>query len=104
MIWQILLRGAIQGLIVAIKRKVGHEVVDVMQASIALAASSALGGAEAKAVASAHFLEQVRELKLAIYDELVAAASDGLPSILNLLMEALVQKAKLGTSAGAGKA
>lgn len=95
MIWKIILRGAIQGLIVAIQKRVGKEVVDVMQAAIALAASSALSGAAARAEATAYFIEQVKELNAAVYEEIVSGAAEGLPSILNLLMEALLQRAKL---------
>lgn len=95
MVWQMILRGAIQALIVAIQRRIGKEVVDVMQAAIAMAASSALSGAAARAEATAYFVEQVKELNQALYEEIVVGAAEGLPSILNLLMEAMLQRAKL---------
>lgn len=95
MIWQILLRGAVQGVIAAIRRKIGKEAVDVMEAAVLYAAQQALGGAEARVAAQAHFLEQARELKLAVYDEVTATVRDGLPSLLNFLLEAIVQRTKL---------
>lgn len=90
--WQILFKTALSMLIKAIEGRVGKEVMEALQAGIVYAGSLTGSGEDKKAVALQSFKTQLDEAKNAFVDEL----KSGVPSIINLAIEALVARAKLG--------